>query len=686
MKNFFIVTIEARKYITDSLTLLSTGVYEFDCTGINFYKLYVDGVFGSVKTTPIVLGDALYTNYYNDLTNKLQVRLNASDISDKKNFIINHIIAVTSSLDTYWNIDPDSPSTRQVIFESRIIRTPQFSQSQENILNGFLTLSATTLELDNKDQFFNNFFSPDDSFNEAEVKAWKCTDTLSNRKLVYKGTVSKIDIEDTVKFYTQDFLKRLDKIFYSRSTYERSVAYQVNPFVPENQRDFKIYKVCGRSSSFKYKYVPVTDEGSVKVLDPETMPRAYCTSNDFPVSVTLNRSWGTCCFLNYYLPFEETFTISAVTTFVLGSGASITRVNFSGGGYDSFSIGDTIKIGASKYARVIDVNSTEIYISPYNVGAVVGEVVRLSKLSALILQKDGVDHYLLYGRDYTVTTPSSKNEESVVYIILADDFEANFSIPPLDPVNDTIRFKARANYDHEDFPHGKQILKVLRSEFSDSEINLTSFDDADAELDLKLNYMVPFLDQDFPTKREILEKLLASSFGYIYLDDDLKIAYGVFKKPFPTIEIGDTEIKKMSIAHSVDYDDIYQSILFSHVEFLDVFNIESDQTTYLHKTNKQRDYSHLCDIVSIVKPIDHFKNIAKALSMKRLITQVGLLEVDLRIGDERNIASSKKLGNSECVVLSLDESNKELSARLTQIEEPKGNMKLITNGVSQGNI
>ena len=66
--------------------------------------------------------------------------------------------------------------------------------------------------------------------------------------------------------------------------------------------------------------------------------------------------------------------------------------------------------------------------------------------------------------------------------------------------------------------------------------------------------------------------------------------------------------------------------------------------------------------------------------------QVSLLEKDLRIGDEKNVASSKKLGNSECVVLSLDESDKETVARLTQIEDPKGNIKLITNGVSQGNI
>jgi hypothetical protein len=72
--------------------------------------------------------------------------------------------------------------------------------------------------------------------------------------------------------------------------------------------------------------------------------------------------------------------------------------------------------------------------------------------------------------------------------------------------------------------------------------------------------------------------------------------------------------------------------------------------------------------------------------MKRLLSQITVLEYSVRIGDERLITSSKKLGNSDCVVLSLDESDKENALRLTQLENAKGNIKLILNGNSQGNI
>jgi hypothetical protein len=154
----------------------------------------------------------------------------------------------------------------------------------------------------------------------------------------------------------------------------------------------------------------------------------------------------------------------------------------------------------------------------------------------------------------------------------------------------------------------------------------------------------------------------------------------------PTESFGDTEIKKGTISHSIDFNDIYQSVYFSSTEFSESFTIESEQALYLHKTNKQKEYPQLCDVVSVVKPITHFKKIAQILTMKRLLSQVSVMETPLRIGGERSITSSKKLGKSDCVVLSLDQTDIESALRLTQLETSKGNMKLIINGISQGNI
>jgi hypothetical protein len=683
MKRFILITIEGRKYINQDLTLLSTGVYEFNCTGINFSKLYVDGAFGAIKTTPIVLGDSLYTNYYDDLNKKLQIRLNASDLTNKKNFILTHVICVTNSTDLYWNIDPDSPNTRQVIYESRLNQTPVFGQSQENNLNGLLSFSGSTIELDNKDQFFNNFFSDNDSFKSCDLIAWRCEETPATRRIVYKGTISKVDVDDVIKFSSEDFLNRLDNVLYSRTGYVNSLASS-RPNVPEQQKQIKISKTYGRNSSFGYKYESITSEVNVKVLDWQKMPESYCASYEPALSTSVNRVWETGILEDMVTPMEDTYTISDAFVVGTGGGAFALVIELAGGLYDDFSVGDTIEIQSGNYAKVVDVYNNQIQVTPYTVPASAGNTIKVNRVSALVLRANGQEIYLHYKKDYTVGTPSAGNP---IPITLNNNFEANYSLPnPIDPNSDQMYYKLRNKSGRASYSHGAQIKKILLTEFSASEINSTSFDDADTALNLDLCFMVPLLSDDFPNKRDLIQQLVTSSFGYLYLDDQLKISYGNFKLPSAVDGVSDVEIKKGSISHSVDYNDVYQSVSFTSTEFDEVLTMESDQATYLHKTNKQKDYPHLCDVVSIVKPIAHFKSITQILTMKRLLSQITVLEYSVRIGDERLITSSKKLGNSDCVVLSLDESDKENALRLTQLENAKGNIKLILNGNSQGNI
>lgn len=683
MKRFILITIEGRKYINQDLTLISTGVYEFNCTGINFSKLYVDGVFGSIKTTPIVIGDSLYTNYYDDLNKKLQIRLNASDLTNKKNFILTHVICVTNSTDLYWNIDPDSPNTRQVIYESRLNQTPVFGQSQENNLNGLLSLSGSTIELDNKDQFFNNFFSDNDSFKSCDLIAWRCEETPATRRIVYKGTISKVDVDDVIKFSSEDFLNRLDNVLYSRDGYVNSLASS-RPNVPEQQKQIKIHRVYGRCSSFGYKYVSVSNEINVKYLDPDTMPQAYCVSYDPALTTSANRVWETAIVEDLQMPMQDTETVTNVLVVGTGFGTFAMLIEIASGNYDNYTIGDTLDFGGSRIARVIDVTANEIYISPNYLIINIGDTFVTNKVSALIIKKEGQVVDLQLNLDYTVGTPSAGLP---IPITLVNNFEARFGfVNPLDPNTDQIFFKVRNTKGLSSYSHGAQVKKILLTEFSANEINATSFDDADIALNLDLCFMVPLLSDDFPNKRDLIQQLVTSSFGYLYLDDQLKISYGNFKLPSAVSGVGDVEIKKGSVSHSVDYNDVYQSVSFTSTQFDEVITMESDQATYLHKTNKQKDYPHLCDVVSIVKPIAHFKSITQILTMKRLLSQITVLEYSVRIGDERLITSSKKLGNSDCVVLSLDESDKENALRLTQLENAKGNIRLILNGNSQGNI
>lgn len=684
MKKFLIATIEGRRYINERLTLLSTGVYEFDCTGLNYKRLNVDGVLGSISTTPINISDALYANYYDDVNKKLQIRLDASDLTAKKNFIITHVICLTNINDLYFNIDPDSPNTRFVIYESRLVRSPSFGQSQENNLNGLLSFSGSVIEVDNADQKLSDFFTDDDSFNGCNVLAWRCEDSPLNRKIVYKGTVSRIDSDGVLKFTTEDFLKKLDSVYYPRSTYEASIASGRNQSTPDSQKLFKIHRVFGRSSSFHYKYVSVTNEINVKFLDPDRMPQAYCVSYDPILSTSVNRVWETAIVEDLQTPIQENYFVSGVFVVGTGFGTSAMLIEIVGGNYDNFSIGDTLDFGGSRVARVIEVTENEIYISPNYFIINIGENFVVNKVSAIILRKEGQEINLELNADYTVGTPVGDLPIPVTFV---NNFEARYGFTnPLDPNTDQVFFKVRNTKGLASYSHGAQLKKILLSKFTSDEINLTSFDDADTALELDLCFMLPQLNEDFPNTRDVIEKILTSSLGYLYLDDSLKISYGNFKTASPAQSVGDTEILKGSLSHTVDFNDVYQSVRFTSEAFTDVFTLESNQALYLHNTNKVKDYDHICDIISIVKPINHFKKIAQILSMKRINSQMVLIDYETKIGEEKTITSSKKLGKSDCVVLSLNENDKENEVTMTQLESSKGNIRLLINGINQGNI
>jgi hypothetical protein len=684
MKRFLLVTIEGRKYINDQLSLLSTGVYEFDCTDLNYKQLHVDGVLGSISTVPITISDSLYTNYFNAITKKLQIRLNASDLTNKKNFIITHVICLTNDVDLYWNIDPDSPNTRQVIFESRLLNSPSFGQSQENNLNGILSFSGSAVEVQNNDQALSIFFTENDSFNGCNVFAWRCEGTPATRKIVYKGTISKVDSDGVLKFTTEDFLKRLDNVYYSRGTYNNSIVSGRNQDTPESQKLLKIHRVFGRSSSFGYKFVSVTNEINVKFLDPDKMPQAYCVSYDPSLSSSVNRVWETAILEDLQTPMDDNETLTGVFVTGTGFGTSTMLIEIASGNYDNYSIGDTLNFGANRVARVIDVTANEIFISPNYLILNVGDTFSTSKVSALILRKEGQEINLEYAIDYTVGVPSAGLP---IPVTLSTALETKYGFTnPIDPNTDQLFYKVRNTKGLASYSHGAQIKKILLTQFSASEINSASFDDADTALNLDMCFMLPFLNEDFPNTRDVIESLLTSSLGYLYLDDELKISYGNFKTPVPTENVTDTEISKGSLSHSIDFNDVYQTVRFNSTEFTDVYTMESEQASYLHKTNKVKEYPHICDIVSLGKPIAHFKNITKILTMKRILSQMILLNYEVRIGEEKALASSKKLGKSDCVVLSLNENDKENEVTMTQLENAKGNIRLLINGFNQGNI
>lgn len=680
MKSFLMATIEARRFLNDLVTMDVDGIAIYNCTGLNFDSAYLSSVKCPQSLTPLTLSDPLNTYYFDETTKELQVRVTQASLDYNSILYIKHIINITDDLDFYYNQNPDDSNSRQVIYQSRIIGKPVFGQSQENNLNGQLSFTTSTLDLNNADRYFDQFFTSDDSFKGCNIIAWRCRESIDNKKIVYKGTVSKISIDDSIKFSFEDFLTRLDKVLYSMDSYSESVA-RGRGTVCEAQADLKLHRIYGRNSSFKYKFESVNDEINIRVLDSSKMPQAFCIDYTPALSKTVNRSWE-CGVVEDRQGMEEIYTVNNAFIVGTGSGTSTVAVDFVGGNLDEFSIGDTMQIAGAHYARVVKVTNNFVYLSPWDVIINSGDTVKINKVSALVLSKGGIDYYLHYKKDYNVFVGT----DEVLKVILNNNFEDNYGLAEIDPVSDRITFKIRNVSDRDSYKHGNQIKKILLSEFDASELNLTSFDDANTNLELDLCFMVPLLDSEFPTKRDIIERLLISAFGYIYLDEDFKIAYANFMAIGSATDISDVEIKKGSISHSIDYNDIYNAINFVNSQFSDNYTLESNFARFIHDTTKVREYDNLCDIVSINKPIDHFKAVAKILTQKRINTSLVLLDKLGTIGERKSIGASKKLGNLDSIILSLDESNQESMAGLTQLDNAKSLIFLTSNGVFLGDV
>ena len=662
-------TIQAKRWVTTSLTLLAAGIYTVDLTGINFSDLEVDGVPGSVKTTDLVGGDDLYKYYLDLANNQLQIRLDASDIVDLKNFVIFYVLAFTNDHDLYWNIDPDSPNTRKILFESRMQGRPNFAQSQENNLVGILSMSITSFQLDNTDQQLNQYFTSRNSLRESKLKVWKCNELPSSREPIYIGYVAQISISETVIVTVNDFLKVLDKPMYSFDNYFDSLSGSLAG-VSLGKVETPICRLYGRNTSFKLLYKPVL--GAYQQANCETMPEAICTTYNPALATNVNRVWATGIIedMSGYL---DTYTIDS-STLVAINGNDYYQIGVTSG-QDDFTTGDTFILthaAVDYYCIAVFVEAGAFYTPHLFPVPIVGDTIKMHKVSCMAMKVEGVNTTLYYGRDYTVNADVAG---SPISITLVNGCETAIGkISPIDPASETLHYKLRNNSGLAAYSHGAQIKKLLLESFTAGELDTDSFDDADTAKSLDLNFQVPFVGEAFITKKELLQKLLASSFGYLYVTSSFKIAYGNYSLPAAESfdDITDIEAEEQSISHDIDYLDVYYKVRFSNQQFEDYWEVTDSEAQYLHGASSVYEFIHVCDVSSAVKPIAHFVEVANFFSTPKIISSFTAMEFDVRIGQRKTLNSQKALGDARGTIVSTSEGDIRNAASMAIVEESEG--------------
>jgi len=109
-------------------------------------------------------------------------------------------------------IDPDDANTDEIHWEPRLLTEPAVKQSVRDIISGVISTSITNMSFINTDNFFQQYLTDDDSFNEKKVKCWLCINTVENRQKVFEGRVRKISLNQknaTITLY--DIFSLLDQ-------------------------------------------------------------------------------------------------------------------------------------------------------------------------------------------------------------------------------------------------------------------------------------------------------------------------------------------------------------------------------------------------------------------------------------------------------------------------------------------
>jgi hypothetical protein len=464
------------------------------------------------------------TYYYNPETGYIKFSSNqigTTYIQSHEAPILEHYLCFTQYTGKRTHINMDSGT--EVYWAPRLPLDMDLDYSQNNSLNGQLSISTSQIELKNSDLYFNDFFSDHDSFNNREVKVWRCIDSVDDYQFEFKGTIRGAYLDDDVcNLEVNDILTVLDNTFYGgyESYKHYSDMADVTYLIRGDDQQRPVYRVLGKISPYGTYYYNTTQDLQIRLLDPEKMIPATCVSyNGASKTTSTNRTWS-CGFGP-----EHVTDVTAVYTSHLDQGIGTYHASFFAGMTDvesRFAVGDTFKVG-SVYGIIVGVSSTSISAWPYNVSFPASGTVTRAKVPAVVIVAGGTKYYCRSFRDYSCQI-GSKGDLQIVFV---NNFEANHSgMPTLDPDECEVYIR----FWNEDYDSKASEITKLALEEAGLECDSAFVpDQSPSWYDPYLTFTVPFIDSvDYPSCQEIVQMALRSAMAFIYFDKFGKIRYKSF--------------------------------------------------------------------------------------------------------------------------------------------------------------
>ena len=628
----YLVRLRPSRHINSYLTAIGGGRYSAT-VDLNITAIEEDSAsLTRVSTTPNV-GEYLF----NDLTRELVIYpTNILNI-----LIVHHYIFLTTARFRVVNEDPENSSTPLRDWEPRLESAPTIVQSISNIIEGLLSISVSSISIINSDNYFNRYLTVNDSFALKEIKIWQYINDISTIKMALQGTTGKelSSSGKNITISTTDILGEINReAFCGDNADEVYCSSNTLPNLnPDNEGD-PIRLFFGRATKYGTIKTSVTNLPQARALDPEEMTTAPCIDFTETISTSTNRTWLLGRVISSY-DFSD-------TPIVDNSDANFTRLTVS----KEFFVGDTFIINQSAtnyYARVFYFDRANSYAYINKIGAISTGAAILSNIApSIVIDVGGDIYYPLYGRDYTASSSVTSGGNQQIKIVFVNNFEAALTMSTLDPTANQVAYRLRPN----PLKHGDVIKYLL--EKSGLSVNAASITSANSALNVNASFSIPYWDEsDFDMYYSYIEKILASTLGFLRVNEDFEIDYRLFGTPAAGEIRTDIDIIRNSFSSRIDYNDLVTQIIAYNPHYNDIETVYESSATassarakYLHGLENVNRFVHCLD--NIAARINAHINLK---SERRSTSNLSTVSVDMDtlLGDNLTIKSEMLLGDSE---------------------------------------
>lgn len=531
-----LVRISPRRIITDVLVLDSGTTYVMTPS---FGKV-AGLVFNNVRYTKVASSPASGQFSFDETTGELSVNfgtaLLGTDIVTAEFYLY-----FTNYKFRYTYEDPIDSGTPVREWDPRIVGDVSFSFNIENILAGIFSFSNSSLTLKNQDYELNQYFTDNDSWNGAEIKFYHVLDDVENVQFIYAGSIREVTIDRVVSLNFDDDFTKLSEFFYSNGTFAKSVVTTSTHTIKVEDQLTKIRKIYGRRSRTNSNSV-FTPLAQSYQLGVPLRYKAVNVNYNGTIALTNNEKYLTC-------------VAHAVNPQL---DATITSLN----GDPSISINQSIS-EYSRYdqlARVSDGLPVTVYskdtgssISVNNYPSLaVSDVLRRSSIVDVVIQRSDGTVDQLRREQYTIAT----NADGIYEITLTA--AAGSYGGAIDPEGDSVYYTV-VNHSTDLRGHAEILKDVL--ERAGLTTNAASFTAAESALSMELLFSVPYADKnEFPSYRDVVQKILYSTRGYIILNNSNEVEYHLTDTLSSSQTISSREVIKNTFGFEIDYKDIVTSV------------------------------------------------------------------------------------------------------------------------------